>query len=261
MEELYSLRMRASKQGEHISGAEKIISEQELNSNMQQLVTRAREHSQGQAGEINITIEQLDQSELKQLRSLAITTIDVADYQAGRRKAKSLLQRLDLKTDIVDKAINLLATGPSPSGANMRGSVLLDIETGSRLEPDQSRGIRATKMDYQAKIRDRLSSLLVEHGLNQSHLPEALAVATKVVSHPQIVAELCISDDPDYQAGYVASSEFGYCRFPYLKPAAKDLGGRIFFVDFNIDLEEVIDYLEEAPVLIDQLNPQVRSCF
>lgn len=259
MSKKYSVRMRASKKGRHISGAEKIVSEQSLEDNVQQLLMRAREHSQGQAEEINIAIEQLDAAEFKQLQSLPITTINVNDYQTGRKEANYLLSNLGLESKIVDQAIDLLAAGPNPDGENMRGAVLLDIETGCRLEANKYRGVRATKMDYQAEIREELRKLLSTYNLNQTHLPEALVLATKVVNHPTVAAELCVSDDPHYQAGYIASQEFGYCRFPYLKPKSNPVGGRIFFIKPDSNQEELMNYLEEQVVVVSKLNKQVQS--
>ena len=260
MKNLYSLRMRSSKKGKHISGAEKIIGEKEINSNLKELVTRAREHSQGQAQKINITIEDLAESKVNYLSSLAIKTIEVENYQQGRKEAKELLTKIGIESQIIEQAVNLLISGPSPSGGNMRGAVLLDIETAQRLEEDHYRGLRATKMDYQATTKESLIKLLQEYNLNQSHLPEALALATKVVNHQAIIAELCLSDDTNYQAGYVASKEFGYCRFPYLKPQGQGLGGRVFFIKATADLKALKRYLEEDVVLIDQLPTEIKFC-
>lgn len=254
MEKRYSIRMRSSKAEEHISGAEMIVAEDKLDKSTMQLLHRARNHSHGQAEEINITIEKLAETEFECLKSLPITTINVSDYQVGRKEANYLLKQLGLEEELITTAIKLLSAGPSPDKNNMRGAVLLNLETGERLEPDQYSGVRATKMDYQTETKAKLKELLNEHNLNQTHLPEALALATKVVNHNRIKAELCLSDDPNYQAGYIASQEFGYCRFPYLKPEATPLGGRIFFVEPRSETEEIIDYLTEKAVLIDKLN-------
>ncbi len=58
---LYSLKMRASRteHGEsvHISGAEKILSEEELGENAAALIGRALHHAKGEADFINLKIE------------------------------------------------------------------------------------------------------------------------------------------------------------------------------------------------------------
>jgi len=84
---------------------------------------------------------------------------------------------------------------------------------------------------------------------------EALVLAAKVLSAPGIVAELCWSDDPDYTAGYVASPVHGYVRFPHLKPPGDERGGRAFFFrSEEMDIERVIDYLEHAAFLVDEIG-------
>ena len=80
-------------------------------------------------------------------------------------------------------------------------------------------------------------------------------MATKVINAPNTIAELCWSDDPSYQAGYVASKRFGYVRFPYLKEKGSPFGGRAFFVDSKIlDLKKYIEFLEQQPVLITRIG-------
>ena len=46
---------------------------------------------------------------------------------------------------------------------------------------------------------------------------EALMLASKAASWPDVIAEVCISDDPDYTTGYIASKELGYLRIPNIK--------------------------------------------
>ena len=53
-------------------------------------------------------------------------------------------------------------------------------------------------------------------------------LATKVANAPGIVGEICVSDDPDYVTGYVATKEIGYCRITTIKEMGDPCGGRIF---------------------------------
>lgn len=68
---------------------------------------------------------------------------------------------------------------------------------------------------------------------------------------PGIVAELCISDDPDYVTGYVGSLELGYVRIMKLKEMGDPNGGRIFLFDSSkASAEECIDFLQKKKVLV-----------
>jgi 6-carboxyhexanoate--CoA ligase len=125
----------------------------------------------------------------------------------------------------------------------MRGAMLYDIATGKRLEPDKRRGVRATYMDA-------LHSSEVDGKKN--HFNEAIVLATKVANAPGMVAEICISDDPNYVTGYVASQKMGYVRIMKMKEMNDENGGRIFLFDSRkASAEECIQYLQEKKVLVE----------
>ena len=125
----------------------------------------------------------------------------------------------------------------------MRGAMLYDIATGTRLEPDHARGVRATYMDA-------LHSSVVDSCKN--HFNEAIVLATKVANAPGMVAEFCISDDPNYITGYVASKELGYVRIMKMKEMGDENGGRIFLFDSRkASAEECIEYLQKKKVLVE----------
>ncbi len=127
----------------------------------------------------------------------------------------------------------------------MRGAMLLDADSLQRLEPEPERGVRATYMDAQ----NLPGALAAKRGKN--HFNEALVLATKVAHHPNIVAELCISDDPDYVTGYIAAKEIGYVRITTLKPLGSSDGGRVFLFRGNqAELADCIDYLQHQKVLV-----------
>mgnify|MGYP001615742007 FL=1 len=91
--------------------------------------------------------------------------------------------------------------------------------------------------------------------INNPYIREAIILATKVANATDTIAELCWSDDPSYQAGYVASKRLGYVRFPYLKEEGSPFGGRAFFVDAKkIDLEKYINFLEQQAVLTTRIG-------
>ena len=134
----------------------------------------------------------------------------------------------------------------------MRGAMIMDALTGERLEPDHERGVRASRFDWSEKALESVTGSLASVGLTHFRTREALALATKVAHAPGMIAELCWSDEPDYTAGYVASPDMGYVRFPFLKQQGLSHGGRAFFVQRNgLDLQLLIRYLESAVILVD----------
>jgi len=137
----------------------------------------------------------------------------------------------------------------------MRGAMLVDAQSGQRLEPDRARGVRASRMDLTPAAEQELRRGLAALGLDNAHVREALVLAAKVLSAPGIVAELCWSDDPAYTAGYVAAPALGYVRFPYLKPFGEERGGRAFFVRREgLDLAALIEHLERSVLLVDSIG-------
>ncbi len=68
-----------------------------------------------------------------------------------------------------------------------------------------------------------------------------------------VLGELCISDDPNYTTGYVATRTYGYVRLPRIKRRGKPYGGRAFFVTDG-EVKELIKYLQEKPVMINEID-------
>ncbi|MBQ7081724.1 MAG: 6-carboxyhexanoate--CoA ligase [Fibrobacter sp.] len=240
----YSLKMRASQhvgEGEnsheqHISGAERIVSRDSVEAVCTAMVRRAMTHSKGDPDFINVKIEKVHESDIQILKSLPVTRIDVETWQEGLEKAFELVG--EAAAGIREKLPELLReTFP------MRGAMLYDIATGERLEPDHARGVRATYMDA-------LHSSVVDSCKN--HFNEAIVLATKVANAPGMVAEFCVSDDPNYITGYVASKELGYVRIMKMKEMGDENGGRIFLFDSRkASAEECIEYLQKKKVLVD----------
>lgn len=249
---MYSVRMRASQDERHVSGAEKIIQESEIMAAASELIDRSLSHERGKPDFINISIEEI-KSPVKHLTSLPITLVNVGDAASGKDAAKKILRCLGIPLFCIDKAFSLLENGPY-NGDSMRGSIVMDME-GNRLEPDKQRGIRATRMDITKDASLELHRLLDSAGLssNYTHISEALVLATKVASVHGTIAELCWSDDPFYTAGYVASKKLGYVRIPHMKDEGDYRGGRVFFVD-NIELDKYIYDMEKSPVMVDRIG-------
>jgi 6-carboxyhexanoate--CoA ligase len=136
----------------------------------------------------------------------------------------------------------------------MRGAALIEMESGRRLEPDQKRGVRATGMGMASPALSSLKRRLSRAGLNTPTVREALVLASKVAHAPGVVAELCISDDPGYTTGYIASRRFGYLRIPNMKKRGSREGGRAIFLRDDERVEKTLRYLEEVPVLVTAVS-------
>ena len=242
MSELYSVRMRAAQGGphenggHHISGAERIVKLEDVGTIAQSLAERALHHSKGTADFINITVDLIPSNEIKYIDCLQVEEHRVNTIVEAHQLAIKLLQGPHITEVAIQNAINFLKGLDS----SMRGALLVDATTGKRID-EGNRGVRVSHMD----------SFDSETLGDNDHMREALVLASKVQSADGIVGELCWSDDPDYTVGYVACNGV-YHRIPNMKELGSDIGGRVFFVQSDMDSESVIEYLEKAPVLVQR---------
>lgn len=252
---LYSIRMRASRAGEHISGAERIVPFGDLPALCAELTCRAQEHPRGIPDEIRLSIDAIDPATVRHGSLPDITTVRVDDLAAGREAALAELIKAGVSESAAVAAMQLLTNGPNPDGGGLRGALLVESRNGVRLEPDPRRGVRVSRMDLEPSAAERLQRVLAARRLDNPHVREALVLAAKVRMVPGFVAELCWSDDPDYTAGYVSTLHRGYVRFPHLKSLGDSHGGRAFFLRTDdLDLAAVIAFLQRTPVLFDRVG-------
>lgn len=250
MKKPYSIRMRASRRGAHVSGAERIAEVGDVNDIVPQLLSRAFARST-EPDEVVVRCEKIAPHAMARLDSLDVVTLDCFDVPGCRSAAIRILESTGVPSSVAAAAVDLLASGASSSGRVMRGAAIMDIANGNRLEPDQERGVRASRFDWSYDAGAEAEHRLAAAGLNHYRTREALALATKIAHAPGTVAELCWSDDPEYTAGYVASRAAGYVRLPFMKRNSDPLGGRVIFFDAaRGDLEQCIRYLQHAAVLI-----------
>lgn len=243
---LYSLRMRAELKGKHVSGSERIVKVEELERTIRGFLKRPKDYDK-----MTITIEKIE-SIIYIPKALPIHSYDFKSVEEAHLFAIGMLQREGIKEDIALKGLELLKRGPNPKGGNMRGAVLMDVETGERLEPNKERGIRTVRFDW--KDRDKIRELLKKRGIKRFYLErllDALALATKNV-HCGVIAELCWSDDPEYTTGYVAGKNIGYVRIKPMKEKEVPIGGRVYFVKRE-DIDTLIKCLEGKAFLIEDL--------
>lgn len=244
--EFFCLKMRASKdiagKAMHISGAEKIISRRQLHSCVDSLMDRGLYHSKGDADFMNIKIEKILESEVEYLDALPVSTVEVTCWQEGHQEILKFLNEIQVPEP--DRIMEFLKDTYA-----MRGAMLLDVRRLERLEADQARGIRATYMDQERSENGDLR-------LEKNHYEEAIVLATKVANCPGIIGEICISDDPGYVTGYVASKKCGYRRITKMKEFGSENGGRIFLYDGKPeDVQKAVDYLQGNKVIVRGVKP------
>lgn len=241
--ERFAVKMRASLNGAHISGAERIVLEEDVSTVVSQLVERAMKHPKGMPDFVNLKIER--PGEIRYLKALTVTTHETHSEAEGRQKAAELLREAGISR--IDEIMARFG-----ETTTLRGAMLLDVDTLERLEPNRERGVRATYMDD-------VRSLEKETAKAKNHFAEAIVLATKVQSAPNIVGEICVSDDPDYVTGYVATKEIGYARITTIKRMGSPEGGRIFlYRGPHSEVAKTIDYLEHQAVIVTDV-PQMLT--
>lgn len=250
---LYSIKMRAAKGSLHVSGAERILEQNDISGAVSALTERALHHGLGRADFINIKMEEVRPEQLEYLDALPVSKRPAQTVEETYQIMRSMLCELGLEAK-ADELIELLRHNHP-----MRGAVLYDVATSKRLEPDKERGIRVTYMD---------AAGAASNSSCKNHFREAIVLATKVVHAPGIIAELCLSDDPDYLVGYLASLKHGYVRLMPMKEMGNSRGGRVFIFDSSkAKAEDAINFLEKQRVLVTGLpvekpaNPNPQQLF
>ena len=231
----------------HISGAEGLYPLSEIQRVVGKYIKRAISHPKGRPDKIVLSIEDIKEKP-KEIASLPVRTVDSQTLSEAKDAAIRLLKASGISEKAVGAALKLIKKGGS------RGAWVISAEKAERLEPDRERGVRVSRLGIDASPSRLLSARLSQHGINTDTVKEALILASKVLSYKDIIAELCISDDPDYTTGYIASNEFGYIRIPNIKTNGSKTGGRAFFVREGIVVGKCISYLERNPVMIKKVS-------
>lgn len=255
---MVSIRMRASgrikKKGGnkssdlHISGAEGIYERGSIGEIVDGYVRRALTHPRGRPDRIEIKIERITTMP-KKIRSLPLKTVICRSTQAAQRHIRNLLFSAGVTETAIKTALKVVY-----GERTMRGASLISAGSGRRIEPDRDRGVRASRLGIDRGAASILSHELKREGIDSETIREALVLASKVACCEEVIAELCVSDDPDYTTGYVSSRKFGYVRVSHIKRKGDRRGGRVFFVRDNAVRERVISFLEKKTVLIDEVS-------
>ncbi|QHA91147.1 6-carboxyhexanoate--CoA ligase [Bacillus sp. N1-1] len=245
--ECLSIRMRASEGGaheeggKHISGGEILAIKSEMIERTTDLLQRAFSHQRGEPDFLQLTIEKVKEP-VHHLKPLPVSYTKVKNLVHGKNVAHDLLKLTGLEDGVILKALELLE-----KYYDVRGAIMIDAATGERIDGRHDKGVRVSRLDWEQKEYE--SWLTSTNIKSNKRMKEALTLATKVSSHPDTIAELCYSDDPDYITGYVASKKIGYHRISQMKELGDENGGRIFFVR-QCHVPSYIDYLEKEPILL-----------
>jgi 6-carboxyhexanoate--CoA ligase len=256
---LYSIRMHASSDKGHLCGAERIVSRELLHVISAGMVDRAMIREDEGLVSVSISVDAVELGSIHEVSLLPIRTANTESPERAEEEALRLLTTAGVSRYAARRALKAIASGPSPQGRNMGGSMILHAERGDRLEPDQERGVRVSRMDLTGEAREDLWKLLDRRNMRHPRVLEAVVLASKVAAVPGIIAEVCRSDDPDYTTGYVASPGFGYVRIPNMKKRGDALGGRALFVKNKEILDTLIDELERVPYLISKVPSDERG--
>lgn len=247
---LYSIRMRSAQGGahehggHHISGAERLITKQDLPQITENLIKRALNHEKGRADFIRLTIEEVKSKDIITIPMLKMETYTAMDVNDGHKNAREFLANAGISKIAIENAMIYLLSLQE----NMRGAILIDATTGKRLDDTGMRGIRVSRMDFKDTLQAKKH--FDELGYTDNHVQEALVLASKVLSAPNVIGELCWSDDPNYIIGYVSANN-AYHRITKMKPLHSNQGGRVFFVKTPVDINSLQNYLERQPVIVD----------
>ncbi len=228
----------------HISGAEGIYEDPEILKIVKGYAERALNHPRGRPDSIVITVERIKQRPKKALL-LPIATLKCDCQDKAKEIIFQTLTSIGISKKAITAAFKILT-----SSKTMRGASLITEKSSIGAEPDKKRGIRASRLGIEKSALKMLSLILSKMKINTTTVKEALVLASKVASHPDVMAEICISDDPDYTTGYIASKHFGYLRIPNIKKYGELYGGRVFFIKESANIEKIINYLEKTPVIL-----------
>ncbi|WP_277950207.1 6-carboxyhexanoate--CoA ligase [Dissulfurispira thermophila] len=256
---MWNVRMRASKNRSqksevrsqnpktyeiHISGAEGVYEDAEILKIVKEYTNRALNHPKGKPDNIVITLEQIKQIPQK-VPMLPVITLKCNSPDKAKEMIFQILSDIGVPARTIKNSFKILT-----SPRTMRGAAIILKESGVRVEPDRERGVRVSRLGIEKNTEKILVRKLSKMKVSITTVKEALILASKVAAYTDVIAEICISDDPDYTTGYIASKRLGYIRIPNIKSHGQNYGGRVFIVRENTNINRLIKYLEKTPIII-----------
>lgn len=225
---MYSIKMRASHEDIHISGAETMCEFEDLENYLKKYFNKAFNHENGNIDFLNLKIEKV-KAPIQTLVALPVV-----------ENLNDTLTQLAKQTDVSEYALNK-GLEYIKNDITYTGAIILSAQTGQRLDSTEQRGIRVTHLAFKTCKRN---------GEISERVKDARALATCINTFEGVKAELCVSDDLHYTTGYYASPKLGYRRIFNIKEKGTRHGGRIIFVDEGINLNAYVSFLETVPKVI-----------
>lgn len=248
--DLLSVKMRASRRGSHISGAERLIAPHAAERVIAQLYRRAWTHPKGRPDEVRIRTTRIDSAQVINLTALPVSCRECEGPAAARAFLAHRLGELGCHNGAAAMIDALYSV------SDLRGAMIFDAHTGTRIDDCGQRGVRVSTFDWAQSAHGGASGDGFGDGEPaKNYRAEAVALATKAVNAPGIIAEMCISDDPAYTTGYLATAS-GYEALTNMKAPGQLLGTRVLvYAGAHKGLAATIDWLRNQPVLIQGQRP------
>ncbi|MCI2802755.1 6-carboxyhexanoate--CoA ligase [Staphylococcus pettenkoferi] len=222
---MFSVKMRASQDNEHISGAETICEEHDIETAIQHFFRKGFNHQNGKSDFLNLKIEQVKEP-LIQLSALQIIDEQHVDLMKLCTENGITKQALERGLDYIH------------DDTRYTGALILSTQTGERLDQTGKRGVRATRFCFN-NTREYIQL--------KERVQDSLSLATILTHHDAVHGELCVSDDMHYTTGYFATKRSGYHRLYNVKEDNSRAGGRIVFVEDSLNIEDYTEFLELVP--------------
>ncbi len=244
--------MRIHQEGTHLSGAEELVPAQELEHVLASFSKRLLPHAFNNPThppQQIVTIDPISKGDIQRKSLLPVQFLESPSCEESAKGLQELLECLlpegqaESILEIFRKEI--METSP-------RHGALLVTSTGRIFQEAGTTGIRTTHLGCDPSLRKALQENLDHYLAKPNHrFIDALVLASKVLASESVLLEICVSDDPSYTTGYMASRLFGYVRIPHMKKRGIGKGGRLYVVSPTVHLPTLLRELRETPVLFD----------
>ncbi|MGC8528990.1 MAG: 6-carboxyhexanoate--CoA ligase [Leptospirillia bacterium] len=246
--------MRIHKNGRHISGAEDLVAPENFESAISRLASRMLSYpNENPPLQQILTIDPISPSSIHQGALLPVRALESSSLRESMDSVRMILENL-LPPSLATRVLMIFEK--EILGCHPRNGALLVNEQGHIINESANGGIRTTHFGCLPTLRKSLEEAAARRLVQPSYrFVDALILSSKVLMAEQILLELCASDDPNYQTGYIASRTTGYIRIPFIKPAELPSGGRLYLLKEENALDNLLTFLRETPVLFSCQQP------